>query len=1376
MATPQTPKSSHDFSLLINNLNATFNLDLPNPAVSTPRRRPGEELTLPERCVGLAKFLYYDDPVNLQRLIDSFSEWARASFSKWVPKTNQEPGTVPSSRPFIRSNTISMARNITLEQRAKALDYLWKLLSDEEYIVTKGASKILRGGSATTPAGAGSTAGWSFGSPAATTGGSTAGSRMKPNTSSQIPTTTPTPTKMPPSPSKRKAVIDDSEVFVTAPNTPSNPFPTRSSSSSSDDEFENSDLDDLDIDLNSDSWDLADSSDNNQKRGKGAQKGPKQRRIDEFMTTSKNVQKSQPLPSGKPLNNDNTSFETVTTEQSNSFGASFGASTTATSFSRSFETEHLDLDETSRYSSTVRPSPSERSAIPLENENATTPSKNAKFEPQEPELDRREQRIRNIIRALEENGPFSNKNVIKTTVPLRYRYEAQRAANSLNIPVEDILQRIDRRKLPEYEDFWKDIHNGGRSRLEKTVPEPWEMAVDQYEDRKPTGDVVTLSCELSWCSQNESGYFKLALNPLKFMRSHRFCRRFGSDRFLEVTYPILTEPPAHLVRKEDLAEKEILLEAISRWMVTSEHHLVGRVWRGLYLEDIQNKPKKFAKKDRDEIQVGMGATENPHKQKAYLFATDGIDFRKARHPLDIPPQGQTSGQRTSMSIDALINWHMPIAENNHQPDLKLFQRLHLGLSRTLSTVILRREEVVYLEDPPGPVMNDGCALMSRSLGMEIARVLGLEGLPACFQARISGAKGIWMVDRDDSRFKAGDRRFGLQITESQLKIRPAPPHDTRPVDDTQLAFEVVQWSRPLSPASLNLQLLNILQHGGVRNDHIKNLIKQEMASFYDEFLETLLLSNGVACRRWLQKMKRITDESYKRQTKRTNNSFPPQYAEQAVLLLDSGFLPLKLPYLTKIFRRLLQDYLDNLKRLKVTVSQSTFAYCIADPFGVLRPDEVHLGFSHEWEHGSVGTELHDIDVLVARLPAHLATDIQKRKSVYKSELRHLKDVIVFPTTGDTPLASLLSGGDYDGDQCWVCWDPIIVREFKNTEFDPETVPSAEDLGLRSCSTAMRKIESTEKFLVNVFRFNVKPSKLGQCTVEHETFCYHENSIASPRAVRLAWLLSYLVDSKKGGLELTDDAWESLQPKYTKIFTEKQPLLPAYKCLSRGSKPPQWNSSNIIDYLLFDVIVAESDQMIIQFDKFCDEHAELPIDPHLVAIWNKVEEQASKEREENKPDLYNALQDLKRRFREKKGEWDESTGLTSKTPYARKIVEAAQKLQEIQPPDFDHPLSYTWKNSPYEWERLRASCAYKVSKLDFVWYAAGPVLCEIKARAMGDVRIVNAEIYNTLQVNRNSAKRVVDRVRRQNAGEGSDDDDDEDDNFCDIDESFFQGLE
>lgn len=46
-----------------------------------------------------------------------------------------------------------------------------------------------------------------------------------------------------------------------------------------------------------------------------------------------------------------------------------------------------------------------------------------------------------------------------------------------------------------------------------------------------------------------------------------------------------------------------------------------------------------------------------------------------------------------------------------------------------------------------------------------------------------------------------------------------------------------------------------------------------------------------------------------------------------------------------------------------------------------------------------------------------ANSVQSQvKTVFKLELGHLKDVVVFPSRGCIPLASRLQGGDYDGDE------------------------------------------------------------------------------------------------------------------------------------------------------------------------------------------------------------------------------------------------------------------------------------------------------------------------------------------------------------------------
>lgn len=68
------------------------------------------------------------------------------------------------------------------------------------------------------------------------------------------------------------------------------------------------------------------------------------------------------------------------------------------------------------------------------------------------------------------------------------------------------------------------------------------------------------------------------------------------------------------------------------------------------------------------------------------------------------------------------------------------------------------------------------------------------------------------------------------------------------------------------------------------------------------------------------------------------------------------------------------------KKMTLGLAKSTSAFMISDPLALLEEGEVHLGFSNtfkdakdKWED----TMLHGIDVLVARTPALLPSDVQK---------------------------------------------------------------------------------------------------------------------------------------------------------------------------------------------------------------------------------------------------------------------------------------------------------------------------------------------------------------------------------------------------------------
>lgn len=475
-----------------------------------------------------------------------------------------------------------------------------------------------------------------------------------------------------------------------------------------------------------------------------------------------------------------------------------------------------------------------------------------------------------------------------------------------------------------------------------------------------------------------------------------------------------------------------------------------------------------------------------------------------------------------------MDWHMPPEPNISQSNCKLFQRFSLGLSKTFATAVLRPWQILHLPDDPDHVMNDGCALMSRALAKEICDSLGISGAtPSCFQGRIAGAKGLWMVDRHRSHLSIlGDNDIWIQISDSQLKIKPHPQNMEDPVDDEKLTFEVVKWSKQLHPVKLNVQLLGILEHGGGIKEYIAELTRKGINDLYRDFFEVLQSNSNVLCRSLIQKIWPTEDSSALMALKgRRLEQWTVNNTEWVIRFTEAGFAPQSFyplrKRLGKCLRDLLEQYVDE---LHIEVPLSTYAFCIADPYGVLNPDEVHFGFSSNWQGDGFEDNLLDgMDVLVGRVPAHLPSDIQRRRAVWKPELRHFKDVIVFSTQGNMPLAHMLSGGDYDGDTPWVCWDQNIVQSFRNSNLpEKEMSHPSKYFGLTEHSVPMENIQTKEEFLHGTFTFNLTLSSLGRCTMEHEKISYDE-SIDSRNAKELACLLGHLVDGRKMGVHLSEQA-------------------------------------------------------------------------------------------------------------------------------------------------------------------------------------------------------------------------------------------------------------
>lgn len=1294
---PGTPsKSGQGLEDVIEHLNYTFDLQIPNPRLQSPKSF-GNISDLRHRCYLLLRAVFFKAHNEIPRILHDYEEDIRASTFQWVvAKPRQEQGTIPSRSDFLKTDR---SATVTEEERTRRLRKLFDLLEDEFYLHNGGSNSRRR------PE-------FPLRQPRDLSRGSL---RATQSFNEGILRCN--------EPDGETDFVGDRDEFYTAPSSPASSFDEREYLPSAE-PFRDRPA-------------ANEEASNNSRGGARSFRGQptRQSTLHDYMRVSKSVSQTAPerqiLPPSKSA-----AASFASTVVSDVFDPPV-SSNENTSFTTNITASIDNVDTMSQGSSNVNMMDYE--------EMFSDTFKTAEEEQLNRELRRRVQQemedkmIADLVADLAENGPFAKRDTWPKTVSLRSRYELERLREEWDLTPSDVL-RGDKEPYSNHEDFWRwaasHTRRCGKGLPEKSSARAWNAAIDQFRVPGKHSEVVVFSGALEWRPGSKKGVFDLKLNPLRIDRSCRFHRRFGADRFLSLTMPAPARPPPHL-RFEKYPS--VLREAIAKWLVQYDHYLLGRTWKAFYVEEVR-------KKNRAGSNIQF---------RVELFAVDGIDFEHSRRTSGLSPANEPHDKHTPMSVDALLNWHISLEANRGQTDCKLFTRIHLGQSKTWATVVLRPHEFRRLRDEPGkPVMNDGCALMSRALAREICADLGLEdGTPSCFQGRIAGAKGLWMVDRPDPEDR--EERW-IQVSDSQLKVIPHPCDFPDSVDPELVTFEVSNWSKPLRPVELNIQLLSILEHGGEIRQPIASIMRNAIWDIYDKFATVIEKDSIPLARALIQRLRPLPEEGFSRTGFRKIDQWAIDNTEAIIRFLEAGFSPRHFAPLRDRLRRCLAETLErDADELHIPIPLSTYAFCIADPYGVLAEDEVHLAFSSQWKDSEFEDDvLDDIDVLVSRLPAHHPSDVQKRRAVWKPELRHFKDVIVFPTRGDVPLAHLLSGGDYDGDKTWICWDQRIVHLFQNsTEKMADLSP--EYFGLTRHARPMIQVRDVGDFLEGAFKFNLTVSNLGRCTIEHEKIIYEEpRSIGADVAKELAVLLSHLVDGRKAGLQLTEEAWQ----KYRKKISPRERGTPAYK----DPDARKGKLSNIVDYLKFEIAQTEKGSVLKRFHELSQSLIN-GRDEDLLRPWRQVLIRADAERARNgKSSLASAIRDISSRIREAYDRWKRHRGhlkLTASAQYAAELV------GEIQPPVFDHPLSHTWQNSEHEWQWYLASAVYEQywRSSDYVWYGIGETLCQIKI-GNEPSRTIRDTVYSSMKVNTRVARRLGDAEVDGGAGDSSDDDELESEDF------------
>ncbi|ORX60333.1 RdRP-domain-containing protein [Hesseltinella vesiculosa] len=397
-------------------------------------------------------------------------------------------------------------------------------------------------------------------------------------------------------------------------------------------------------------------------------------------------------------------------------------------------------------------------------------------------------------------------------------------------------------------------------------------------------------------------------------------------------------------------------------------------------------------------------------------------------------------------------------------------RIGQCFSSTRAIIELEPNQVTNIKDIEhhGYTFTDGCGNISPELAGEVVRraasTLGV--VPSAFQFRLGGAKGVLMV-------KDSLKGYKVELRPSQIKFTS---------DHTML--EVVRVSSHIS-AFLNRQAITLLSALGVPDSTFLNM------------LERLV--------RDLSKMLTDSEDAVKMILSNTDEF---GIGQSMANIIGAGFLDRRDPYIMNLVRMFRCKMLKELKeKAKIHVPRGAFLLGVPDELGVLKENEVFLQLTG----GIVKNQVVQAQCIVYRNPCFHPGDIRLVTAVDCPALRHLKDVLVFPTVGNRDIPSMCSGGDLDGDDFTIIWDKDLIptNEYNPMDYKPPS-PLTKDSVERG---------DIMKFFVNYINNDI----LGQIANAHLATADRSSDGAMDGACkRLAELHSDAVDFPKSGHPATMD--------------------------------------------------------------------------------------------------------------------------------------------------------------------------------------------------------------------------------------------------------------
>lgn len=532
---------------------------------------------------------------------------------------------------------------------------------------------------------------------------------------------------------------------------------------------------------------------------------------------------------------------------------------------------------------------------------------------------------------------------------------------------------------------------------------------------------------------------RVLLMAPEVMMVNRVVRRFGPDYALRCVF-----------RDDNLGRL-----AIRDFSVNNIDHMSNIVTEAIY------NTLKNGIRVADRLYSFLGWSNSQMRdQGCYLYA---------------PRVDPTTGKLTG-TVEEIRQWMGDFRDAISVP--KMMSRMGQCFTQAQPTVRLERHHWLVEPDMEGGPNNkfcfsDGCGRISVKLAEHITRILDLKVVPACFQVRFKGFKGILVIDPtiDDILnmpkviFRKSQQKFGEGGGDLQDEY-----------------LEVVKYAMP-SPVCLNRPFITILDQVSAKQSTSSHRRITNRVHYY---LERELCS--------LSNMLLNENQAAEELVNRTNLPIDWNAASKRAgfqLSVD----PLIRSMLFAIYR---YNIIHHISKAKIFLPPDLgrSMYGVVDETGLLQYGQVFIQYSPTIRQTSTTPILKTGKVLITKNPCHVPGDVRVFDAVWQPALAHLVDVVVFPRHGPRPHPDEMAGSDLDGDEYSIIWDQEMLLDYNE---DAMVFPSS--------TAAEEDKEPTTDDMVEFFLRYLQQDSIGRMSNAHLTYAdlhglFHENchSIALKCAV------------------------------------------------------------------------------------------------------------------------------------------------------------------------------------------------------------------------------------------------------------------------------------